>query len=71
MIPAMFYNQPVVQVQAVNILSLAYLIIFANLKTQQKQLDYYIDLFSEFMLLIMQNHLFWFIDGGIFNGTFN
>jgi hypothetical protein len=71
MIPAMFYNQPVVQVQAVNMLTLAYLIIFANLKTQQKPLDYYIDLFSEFMLLIMQNHLFWFIDGGIFNGTFN
>ncbi len=71
MIPAIFYNQPVVQVQAVNLLTLVYIIVFAKLKTQQKPSDYYIDLFSEFMLLMMQTHMFWFIDGGVFNGTFN
>jgi hypothetical protein len=71
MIPAIFYNHPVFQIQAVSLLTLAYLIVLANLKTQLKISDYYIDLFSEFMLLMMQNHMFWFIDGGILNGTPN
>jgi len=71
MIPAIFHNHPVLQVQAINILTLAYLKVFANLKTQQKPSDYYVDIFSEFMLLMMQTHMFWFIDGGIFNGTPN
>ena len=53
MIPAIFYNHPVFQVQAVNLLTLAYIIVLANLKTQYKPSDYYIDVFSEFMLLIM------------------
>ena len=71
MIPAIFYNHPVFQIQAVILLTLAYLIVFANLKTQLKPTDYYIDLFFEFMLLMMQTHMFWFIDGGILNGTPN
>jgi hypothetical protein len=71
MIPAIFYGSPVFQIQAVSLLTLAYLIILANLKTHLKSSDYYIDLFSELMLLMMQNHFFWFIDGGILNGTPN
>jgi len=71
MIPAIFYNNPVFQIQAVILLTLAYLIVLANLKTQLNPTDYYIDLFSEFMLLMMQTHMFWFIDGGILNGTPN
>ena len=71
MIPAILQNHPAIQVQAISILTLAYLIVYANLKTQKKLSDYYIDVFSEFMLLMMQTHLFWFIDGGIFNGTLN
>ena len=53
MIPAIFYNHPVFQVQAVNLLTLAYIIILANLKIQLKPRDYYIDIFSEFIILIM------------------
>jgi len=33
--------------------------------------EYYVDLYSEFMLLVMQIHMFIFIDGGILNGTPN
>ena len=39
------------------------------MKTQLSLNEYYIDMYSEFMLLIMQMHMFWFMDGGILNGT--
>ena len=29
------------------------------------------DIYFEFMLLLMQVHMFWFMDGGIINGTPN
>ena len=45
--------------------------VLAKLKTQIKLTDYYVDIFSEFMLLIMQMHMLWFVDGGILNGTPN
>ena len=67
----LFYNQPGIQVQILLLITLAYIYIQVKMKTQLSFTEYYIDMFSEFMLLIMQMHMFWFIDGGILNGTPN
>ena len=52
-------------------ITLAYISIIAKLKTQLSFKEYYFDLYYEFMLLVMQIHMFLFVDGGILSGTPN
>jgi hypothetical protein len=52
-------------------LTIFYVAVLARMKTELKFSEYCIDIFSEFMLLIMQIHMFWFMDGGIITGTPN
>jgi len=46
-------------------------VVLARKKRELKFSEYCIDIFSEFMLLMMQIHMFWFMDGGIISGTPN
>ena len=45
--------------------------ILANLNVNKYWLDYYHDIFNEYMLLLMYTIMLFFIDGGLIHGTLN
>jgi hypothetical protein len=70
-IPVVFNNHPSLQIIFLIEWSLSHIILLIYMKANDCPTEFAIDIFNEVMLLLMYYELFWFLDGGLINGTEN
>ena len=69
--PFCIWNIPSLQLVILIIETLFYIMFLAYLKINLYWLEYYQDIFNEYMLLLMYTIMLFFIDGGLIHGTLN
>ena len=68
-IPIICYGHSGLQIMFLIQWTMIYIQILIYMKANISPLEYKIDIFNEVMLLLMYYELFWFVDGGLVNGT--
>lgn len=69
MIPITFMNHSGIQIIILTEWSLFHMALLLYLKANESHLEFAVDVFNEIILHLMYYELFWFIDGGLINGT--
>ena len=71
MTPFFIWNKPSLQLVFLIVQTHLYVMFLSSLNINNYWLDYYKDMFNEFMLLLMYTLMLFFIDGGLIHGTLN
>ena len=71
-IPLWFWNKPSLQITFLMIETLLYNTFLVAIRINTNYgIDLFLDLFNEFMLLLLYSFLYYFVDGGLIYGTPN
>ena len=71
MTPFFIWNKPSLQLVFLIVQTHLYVMFLSSLNINNYWLDYYKDMFNEFMLLLMYTLMLFFVDGGLIHGTLN
>lgn len=69
LIPFFIWNTPSLQLVFLIVETHVYIMFLSSLKVNNYWLEYYPDIFNEYMLLLMYTLMLFFIDGGLIHGT--